>query len=92
MTITTKPRKKEDLIKEVISKGGTPALGENETLEEDSSKKVFVQLRLEQKLIDRIDKIISKRTLKIPRHQWLLETILMRLKNEEQEEQGENKD
>lgn len=72
-------------IDALISKGGDvpaeekPEVG-NKT--KKSSKKIPVQLRLPQDLLDVIDGIIDDRVVKVSRHAWFLEAIAEKIEKE----------
>lgn len=88
--ITKKPKSKklsEQEIDQLIKKGGevppeadtAKIMGKNKK----SSKRVNVQLRLPQHLIDRIDGILDSRMISVSRHTWFLEAIEAKIKVEE---------
>lgn len=74
MPITRKPSKKqeEEVVEKLIRRGGSVAQQKESKL---SQKQVYVQLRLDKSLIEKIDNLVESRPIKIPRHQWLLEAI-----------------
>lgn len=90
--ITKKPKAGPKLtdkdIDALIAKGGdVPAEVETTTKRQakktKSDKKVNVQLRLPQDLIDRIDDILDNRIISISRHTWFLEAIAAKIKADE---------
>lgn len=56
-------------VDELIAKGGSVPK------DAEGKRYFFVQLRLEKDLIARIDRARNSRTVKVPRHTWLLEAI-----------------
>ena len=77
-----KPELSEPDIQALIEKGGSVArVGEREEPAKDRPK--LVQLRLEKKVLDRIDTVRESRLVKMPRHSWLLEAFLEKLSREE---------
>ena len=92
MTITRKPRAPstppveailpETEIQALIGKGGSVARVEERTAADDP-KPQLVQLRLERRLVERIDAVLATRQIKIPRHTWLLEAVHEKLAREE---------
>lgn len=69
----------------LISKGGdVPAEQKNKNVKraKDTGKKIPVQLRLSQNLVDVIDEIIDDRVVKISRHAWFLEAIAEKIEKE----------
>lgn len=90
-TITKKPRNNkakisksnlsDNEIAQLIAKGGeVPAEVKPETAvapkpKKKVEKKVSVQLRLPQQLINRIDDILEARVVDVSRHTWFLEAI-----------------
>lgn len=89
--ITKKPKKaqksnlKDDEINALIAKGGE--VPQEETvmkvrIKKKATKKVPVQLRLPQQLIDQIDAVLDKRLVNISRHTWFLEAIESKLRAE----------
>ncbi len=82
--ISKKPKRKqlsETDIDKLISKGGDVPTKETATevraprAKRKLQKKVSVQLRLPQNLIDQIDDILDNRIVNISRHTWFLEAI-----------------
>jgi len=82
--ISKKPKRKqlsETDIDKLISKGGDVPKPETSQVEpttrtkRKAKKKVSVQLRLPQNLIDQIDDILDNRIVNISRHTWFLEAI-----------------
>ena len=88
--ITKKPKSKklsEQEIDQLIKKGGeVPPETDTARMmskKKKSAKRVNVQLRLPQNLIDRIDGILNDRMISISRHTWFLEAIEAKIKAEE---------
>ena len=82
--ISKKPKRKqlsETDIDKLISKGGDVPTKEPAQearaprAKRKLQKKVSVQLRLPQNLIDQIDDILDNRLVNISRHTWFLEAI-----------------
>lgn len=90
--ISKKPKKTgvltEQDIDKLISKGGdVPSKQKSKTTKaikkpKKPSKKIPVQLRLPQDLLDIIDGIIDDRVVKISRHAWFLEAIAEKIEKE----------
>ena len=73
-------------IDALINKGGNVPVEEkpevvNKT-KKQPAKKIPVQLRLSQDLIDIIDEIIEDRVVKVSRHAWFLEAIAEKISKE----------
>jgi len=74
MALTRKPKTDESKVQEIIGKGGrTPGDAPAK------SRKITVQLRLSEALLERIDKAVNRRAVPIPRHTWFLEAIVEKL-------------
>lgn len=72
-------------IDALISKGGdVPAEQKPEVVNKTKkpAKKIPVQLRLSQDLLDVIDEIIDNRVVKVSRHAWFLEAIAEKIEKE----------
>jgi hypothetical protein len=87
MAIRQKPQQTpagavERRIEELIEKGGSVATAEQPQRIEPN-RTLLVQLRLDAKLIGRIDVTRRKRTVPPSRHAWMLEAILDKLQTEE---------
>lgn len=68
---------------ELIRKGGTSGMvNENVSPEEDRAFK-RVQLRIPLDYLDRISSLLKKRPCRVPRHTWLIEAIAEKLGKEE---------
>jgi hypothetical protein len=83
MTITRKPSPTASADVDVdvlINRGGSVAKLERKPA--DSKKQVYVQLRLQHDIIERIDDSLRARDIKTPRHTWLLEAIHEKLERE----------
>ncbi|MFC1611285.1 hypothetical protein ACFL6C_10015 [Myxococcota bacterium] len=75
MAITRKPKAEPAPnvdVDALINKGGSVTRLANA---EANQKQVYVQLRLPKELVDQIDKALSTRSIKTPRHTWFLEAI-----------------
>lgn len=88
MAITRKPTSKADAtvdIDALISKGGSVAASYEE--KQLIVKDLPVILRIPTSLLNRIDRLVSARQIRTPRHTWLLEALLEKVKREEAVEQ-----
>ncbi len=78
MAITKKPKARPAEapsnvnVDELINKGGSVTRLQTEPAKR---KPVYVQLRLAPDVIEKIDRSLQTRTIKTPRHTWLLEAI-----------------
>lgn len=85
----TNPVLDESAIDSLINKGGEvpkekkPAKSPKKAPKPE--KKIPVQLRLPQNLIDMIDDHRDKRMVRLSRHTWFLEAIAEKLKREKEE-------
>ena len=91
MAITRKPKQATPQavdVEALIRKGGSVA-GEAEDAPSDptAGKATAVILRLPFTLIERVDRAVQSRRIKIPRHTWLLEAIMEKLDREAGEHQ-----
>jgi len=89
MPITKKPKKiglNESQIDKLISKGGDVPVEvkpkSTKRVRKKPEKKIPVQLRLPQDLIDTIDGLLDQRLVNISRHTWFLEAIESKIKAE----------
>lgn len=76
MAVSRKPNSakvSEEQIQSIINQGGSVATTNESEINE--SEKKNLQLRLDAKLIKRIDESRKKRAIPPPRHTWLLEAI-----------------
>lgn len=84
MAVTRKRTKKTETetvdVDALIRKGGSVA-GDTASLEQ-SDKPTSVILRIPPDVIAKIEKAVSARRLKIPRHTWLLEAVMEKLDRE----------
>ena len=91
MAITPKPKPKNSLpvnsdvdVDALINRGGSvaghPPSGRPPKTAEDDV--MLVQLRLLPALVEKIDAAVKARLIKIPRHTWLLEAVMEKLKRE----------
>lgn len=86
MAITRKPKSpsasaSEAEIATLIGKGGS-APARTETTPAEKPKVTPVALRVPTELIDRLDASLERRTVRIPRHTWILEAIAEKLARE----------
>lgn len=90
MSISKKPKIKsssqsEQKVQELIKKGGSAA---NQDTKSEGKKKqkeiVPMSLRLPRELSERLEMVLERRLIKTPRHTWILEAILEKLKREEE--------
>lgn len=73
-----KEKASDKTVDELINRGGSnPKSGINN----DEVKKV--QLRISQKKLDEIDKVLEKRTVAPSRHTWILEAVYEKLMREQ---------
>ena len=72
--------KKEALIK--LVRKGAPSVPQKEAREGDLNERVRFSMRITQGLLERINRAVNDRDLKIPINTWLTEAILMQLKKE----------
>lgn len=84
MAISKKPKVSTPEAKinvdELINKGGSVASSNSETKTKKNPS--AVNLHLPDTLIERVDTAVKDRTLKTPRHTWLLEAVLEKLEKE----------
>ena len=86
MSISKKPKTKSEAeVQALIKKGGSPAHS-IEGSKKNKKNIVSVTLRLPHEFSDRIESVLEKRALKIPRHTWLLEAVIEKLEREEESE------
>lgn len=89
MAITRKPAKKPEPqavdVEALIRKGGSVA-GEAEAGGQDQPGKVAsVVLRIPSDVMGRLDQAVQARSIKTPRHTWLLEAIVEKLDREKED-------
>ncbi len=91
MAITPKPKPKNSLpansgvdVDALISRGGSVAghPPSGRPAKTDDEEVMLVQLRLVPALVGKIDAVVKARPIKTPRHTWLLEAVLEKLKRE----------
>ena len=83
LTAKTNTPKDERTIEALIAKGGSIA---DDTLPEKSRggiKPTNVVLRLPPDMLVRVDAAVDTRSVRIPRHTWLLEAVLEKLDREQ---------
>lgn len=95
MALSRKPRSASETeapvvdVDALILKGGSVAAGGNglENSQNDSSVKgkgpTPVVLRIPAPLLERIDSALGERSVRIPRHTWLLEALVEKLEREQ---------
>ncbi len=94
MAITKKPTPfstsvvaNDKAIESVINKG----LASQEEVKLKNSKKVTaIVIRMPGDLLLKIDEIVQRRAVKIPRHTWILEAIVEKVNYEQKEKQEPN--
>ncbi len=86
MSLTKKPKSKkknsEAEVTALIEKGGSAAASAKTKAKKDV---IPVTLRLPNELDSRITTVLQNKTLKIPRHTWILEAIIEKLEREEKQ-------
>lgn len=77
MTLRPRPKQRQNDVDAVIRRGGSVAGSPDAdaTPAPSLSPLMSVQLRLRRSTVDAIDALRAKRSVRIPRHQWLLEAI-----------------
>ena len=87
MSIAKKPKttssQSEADVQALIEKGGSSAR-KNKKKEKQQRDVVPISLRLPREFSERIETVLEKRALKIPRHTWLLEAVIEKLEREEE--------
>jgi len=72
MAISRKIPKKDELISQLINKGGSVPIKHTT----DKNKVKLIQLRIEQDLLDQIDNLLKSGTFpKMSRHAWMVFAI-----------------
>lgn len=87
MSIAKKPKttsQSEAEVQALIEKGGSSAQ-KNKKNKKQQKDVVPISLRLPREFSERIETVLEKRALKIPRHTWLLEAVIEKLEREEKE-------
>jgi len=85
-TDTADAPKDERAIEALIAKGGSVAdaqIGKGRAGGQSGGKPTNVVLRLPPDMLARVDAAVETRTLRIPRHTWLLEAVLEKLEREQ---------
>lgn len=88
MAIARKPKPsethaKEQSINALINKGGSIAENrEDGDLKQTGDKPILIRIPAEA--LKKIDKIVSAKKIKTPRHTWLLEAIFEKLEKDEE--------
>ncbi len=90
MSISKKPKttsssQSEAEVQALIEKGGSAARQEKKSNKKQQKDIVPISLRLPREFSERIETVLEKRALKIPRHTWLLEAVVEKLEREEKE-------
>ncbi|MBE9046719.1 hypothetical protein IQ255_20285 [Pleurocapsales cyanobacterium LEGE 10410] len=89
MSISKKPKttpssQSEAEVQALIEKGGSAARQEKKNNNKKQQKDIVpISLRLPRSFSERIETVLEKRALKVPRHTWLLEAIVEKLEREE---------
>ena len=88
MAISRKPRPQENAegkgnvdVDALIKKGGS--VGGEDDSNRDRVQVSTINLRIPAPLVERIDQILEGRTIRPPRHTWLLEAVLEKLERDE---------
>lgn len=88
MSISKKPKttssQSEAKVQALIEKGGSSAHKDKQNKKQQKDV-VPISLRLPREFSERIEAVLEKRALKIPRHTWLLEAVIEKLEREEKE-------
>lgn len=86
MAITPKPKAHDPMnappvdVEALINKGGSVAAPTNGAGEAAKDKASLV-LRIPSEVLERVDRAVQSRPVKIPRHTWILEAIIEKLEN-----------
>lgn len=84
MAVTKRPKPKDNLqgvdVDALIRKGGSIA-GDAET-KGIATKPTTVILRVPADVLERVDRAVQARRIKMPRHTWLLEAVVEKLDKE----------
>lgn len=75
------PVRSEPEIEALIARGGGVAAAASATAAAPA-RTTNVVLRLPPGMVERVDAAVSRRSLRIPRHTWLLEAVLEKLERE----------
>ena len=75
------PARTEPEIEALIARGGGVAEASSEK-DAAPAKTTNVVLRLPPGMVERVDAAVGRRSLRIPRHTWLLEAVLEKLDRE----------
>ncbi|MGI9318499.1 MAG: hypothetical protein ACR2QW_14305 [bacterium] len=81
MAVTRKPKAQKEKsvdVEALIQKGGSVAV--KSTV--NKSRITPVALRVPSDLIERLDRILLNKPVKVPRHTWILEAIVEKLERE----------
>ena len=89
MAITRKPKKNTQIadvdVDSLINRGGSTA----QTIQTEINQKRLgekqVALRIPYPMFDKIDKSLQQKTIRMPRHTWILEAIAEKLERESKE-------
>lgn len=73
----------ESAIEALIAKGGSVGNGGAKDKSGAGIKPTNVVLRLPSDMLSRVDEAVETRSVRIPRHTWLLEAVLEKLDREQ---------
>ena len=86
MAIARKPKKTAEKqqvdVDALINKGGSVAKDFQSQLKKDTSDGKPVALRIPASLLEDIDNALQKRSIRMPRHTWILEALAEKLDRE----------
>ena len=93
MALSKKPTKSTVDVEALILKGGSvPTSSPKPTvaraaetpvsMTDEKEKKIMLQLRLPQEIVEEIDGLIEKRVLRISRHAWFMEALSEKIMKE----------
>ena len=87
MAIARKPKKNQQDksvdVDALINKGGSVAQLEAKTVQSSGEKQVA--LRIPAAMLEELDELLQRRTIRIPRHTWILEAVAEKLEREDTE-------
>ena len=79
MPVRARPKAQEETtvdVEALIRKGGT---GTESPGEEEKKATTPVLIRVPTHLLERVDQALSARSVKVPRHTWILEAVVEKL-------------
>jgi hypothetical protein len=86
MAIARKPKNTEEKsrvdVDALINKGGSVAKLAEPSSADDAATGKQVALRIPSPMLGDIDSLVKQRTVRIPRHTWILEAIAEKLERE----------